>query len=569
MSSSNENTKLISKKCSQSPSNFDRRLSLNEDFGDLINRNEFSRDRDRIIFSKAFRRLEHKAQIYSHIKGDHYRTRLTHTIEVMQIARSLSRNLGLNEDLTEAIALGHDIGHTPFGHQGEKVLDNIMCGKDDLGGVIQFKLNYGGFKHNFNGIRTIDILEKKYKNETGLNLTWQVIDGILKHTKIEKPGKKWDLDRFIQNQSYIKDFIKYNYPVTLEGQIVAIADEIAQRQHDLDDGLRDSDLKLNETQIIKYIQSTITDIIHETEKQLASIDIMDLDDENRKKFNDYIHSVKPSDVLDDIYVINNKTPIDYDLWEKILINRFISDVIVSDYKEVQLLKKLKSNIEKREDDSFDRNSIDMNMNENKYFLWDTLIRDIIDYFIKDVTLNSYSKLSNLVNDKLIDEDNNKISVKYNSLDVTNGLWKDSEKLNYHIRKYFDVKLIDFSECGFKFDKQLEKYINYQILNSFNVNRFDGKAIFIVRQLFKAYYTNPKQMPTDTLNKLFYRLNKNYKNFGKKIILDEEGFNEVRFRTSRPEDIDKLIKLLKLELNRQDLEKIFKLTYSINDNTDLI
>jgi dGTPase len=258
---------LVKEKYAQKPSFMDRRIHIDEVFPDYIIRNEFSRDRDRIIFSKAFRRLEHKAQVYSHSKGDHYRTRLTHTIEVMQIARSIAINLGLCEDLTEAIAWGHDIGHTPFGHQGEDVLDSIMRGKDDLG-IIKFKLHYGGFKHNFNGLRTIDILERKYKDEKGLNLTWQVIDGILKHTKIEKEDKTWTLNRFIQDNSQIKAFYKYHNPVTLEGQIVAIADEITQRQHDLDDGLRDTDLKLDENTIINYIQSTIADIIDKTEELL-------------------------------------------------------------------------------------------------------------------------------------------------------------------------------------------------------------------------------------------------------------------------------------------------------------
>lgn len=137
----------IKERYAQKPSSTDRKLDFDEEFPDFVVRNEFSRDRDRIIFSKAFRRLEHKAQVYSHEKGDHYRNRLTHTIEVTQIARSIARNLGLNEDLTEAIALGHDIGHTPFGHQGENVLDKIMRGEDDLGELLNYKLDYGGFKH--------------------------------------------------------------------------------------------------------------------------------------------------------------------------------------------------------------------------------------------------------------------------------------------------------------------------------------------------------------------------------------------------------------------------------------
>lgn len=156
--------------------------------GKYIDRNEFSRDRDRILYTNAFRRLQHKAQVYSNKKGDHYRTRLTHTLEVNQIAKSISKNLGLNIDLTESIALGHDIGHTPFGHAGEEVLDNIMKGKDDLGGKLEYTIDYGGFKHNMNSIKILEILEEK-NGEKGLNLTWQTLDGILKHTSIKNPIK--------------------------------------------------------------------------------------------------------------------------------------------------------------------------------------------------------------------------------------------------------------------------------------------------------------------------------------------------------------------------------------------
>src|SRR3712207_947184 len=172
----------------------------------IFTRTQFSRDRDRIKFSRAFRRLEHKAQIYSHEKGDHFRTRLTHTLAVSQISRSLAKNLGLDEELVDAITLGHDIGHTPFGHQGERTLDKIMSGEDDLSGKIKYSINYGGFKHNFHSLKVLDELEVKHRYHKGLNLTWQVMEGILKHTKIRrhKPsectncGGCWDIKRFIQ-----------------------------------------------------------------------------------------------------------------------------------------------------------------------------------------------------------------------------------------------------------------------------------------------------------------------------------------------------------------------------------
>ena len=162
-------------------------------------RTEFQRDRDRILHSKAFRRLKHKTQVFIAPEGDHFRTRLTHTLEVAQIARTIARALQLNEDLTEAIALGHDLGHTPFGHAGEEVLDQIMP---------------GGFHHNRQSLRVVDCLEQG----KGLNLTEEVRNGILHHTGCD-------------------------YPFTLEGQVVKIADRIAYINHDIDDAIRGSIIK--------------------------------------------------------------------------------------------------------------------------------------------------------------------------------------------------------------------------------------------------------------------------------------------------------------------------------------
>lgn len=160
-------------------------------------RTEFQRDRDRIIHSKAFRRLMHKTQVFLAPEGDHFRTRLTHTLEVAQVARTISRILGLNEDLTEAIAMGHDLGHTPFGHNGEMVLN---------------KIHPGGFKHNIQSLRVVEKLETR-SSGTGLNLTWEVRNGIINHTGSLKAA-------------------------TPEGQIVNISDRIAYINHDIDDAIR-------------------------------------------------------------------------------------------------------------------------------------------------------------------------------------------------------------------------------------------------------------------------------------------------------------------------------------------
>jgi dGTPase len=181
-------------------------------------RTEYARDRDRIIHSRAFRRLKHKTQVFIPYEGDHFRTRLTHTIEVSQIARSAARALGLNEDLTEAIALGHDLGHTPFGHSGERVLDRLLRASHPQA---------GGFKHNYQSVRVVDRLEKRY-DDPGLNLTHDVREGIFKHTT-------WK--RSFPFPLEFPEGLAFESGGTLEAQIVNWSDEIAQQTHDLEDGL--------------------------------------------------------------------------------------------------------------------------------------------------------------------------------------------------------------------------------------------------------------------------------------------------------------------------------------------
>ncbi|WP_143148631.1 deoxyguanosinetriphosphate triphosphohydrolase family protein [Clostridium amylolyticum] len=220
------------------------------------NRNEFQRDRERIVHAKASRRLVDKAQIFTASKGDHFRTRMTHTLEVSQIARGLSLSLNLNSDLTEAIALAHDIGHTPFGHQGERTLNSIL--RNELKVIpCGDKIDFGGFKHNFQGLRVLTYLEEKYFEYEGLDITYQVLEGVLKHTKgkvknCEKCNMKscskkcFDVDEFLINADKEYLFLKYEFATTLEGQIVSIADEIAQRGHDLDDAFAAKDLTFDE-----------------------------------------------------------------------------------------------------------------------------------------------------------------------------------------------------------------------------------------------------------------------------------------------------------------------------------
>ncbi len=210
-------------------------------------RTEYQRDRDRIIHSTAFRRLQHKTQVFSNLgdEGDHYRTRLTHTIEVAQISRTIARSLGLNEDLAEAVALAHDLGHTPFGHAGEDVLNELTA-------------RLGGFNHNQQSLRVVDYLEKRYPGHFGLNLTYELREAIIKHETVSaiiipeefNPGEK---------------------PL-LEGQIVNLADEIAYSGHDVDDGLASELLSLEMLCATGFLCEIMEEIeSHLTEKSPAMI----------------------------------------------------------------------------------------------------------------------------------------------------------------------------------------------------------------------------------------------------------------------------------------------------------
>jgi len=247
-----------------------------------VYRSVYQRDRDRIIHATAFRRLEYKTQVFVNHEADYYRTRLTHSIEVAQIARTIARALRLNEDLAEAISLAHDIGHTPFGHSGEEALHQIMKDK-------------GGFEHNKQGLRVVDQLEYKYFDFPGLNLTYEVREGIIKH--------KTSYDNPVADT---KGFVKDEYP-TLEARIVNYADEIAYNNHDLDDGLKGNfisieDLYNNVYMIKEYwdylkekyenkdnelilkklirnlIGKQITDVIEETERNIKVLNIKTIKD---------------------------------------------------------------------------------------------------------------------------------------------------------------------------------------------------------------------------------------------------------------------------------------------------
>lgn len=197
-----------------------------------LRRSAFRRDCDRVIHSNAFRRLKHKTQVFVFHEGDHYRTRLTHTLEVAQIARALARQLGLDEDLTETLALAHDLGHPPFGHAGERALDECLRG-------------YGGFDHNAQSLRVVTLLERRYPDFDGLNLTWEALEGIVKHNGplIDRNGEPVGRYREHGVPAGIAEYVAYHdlelwSHASLEAQVAAVADDIAYDAHDIDDGLR-------------------------------------------------------------------------------------------------------------------------------------------------------------------------------------------------------------------------------------------------------------------------------------------------------------------------------------------
>jgi len=255
-------------------------------------RSPYQRDRDRIIHSSSFRRLKHKTQVFVNTLGDHYRTRLTHSMEVSQIARTLARFLGLNEDLSETLSLSHDLGHAPFGHAGEEVLKKCMD-------------KFGGFDHNTQTLRIVTLLENKYYNFYGLNLTIETLDGLIKHNG---PLKDATLNKNIIRKDLFNNKINFNNYPSLEAQIAAISDDIAYNNHDLEDGLRAGLFTIKELSSISPISKIINKhiknlkrfrkeiIINQIVRDLINLMVVDVI--NTTKFN--LRKCKPMSI-NDIY----------------------------------------------------------------------------------------------------------------------------------------------------------------------------------------------------------------------------------------------------------------------------
>ena len=323
-------------------------------------RSPFQRDRDRIIHSTAFRRLKHKTQVFVNTEGDHYRTRITHSLEVAQIARSITRYMNLNDDLAETLSLAHDLGHTPFGHAGEDALNDCM-------------LNFGGFDHNLQTLRIVMFLENKYLKFNGLNLSIETLEGLLKHN-----GPVDDLNK-VENLIGVKKFknmINLNTYPSLEAQISAISDDIAYNNHDIQDGINANLFKLEELVEINFFRDIYKKYRNKINKQNYKIaayqvirDSIDLkikdlikntkNNLNSNKVRNYKDIAKTSFLIVDFSdkIKNSENDIRYFLRTKMYNNK---NVLIKNNKGKSIIKKLFDKIKSNPKKFITKDQLDKN-----------------------------------------------------------------------------------------------------------------------------------------------------------------------------------------------------------------
>ena len=310
-------------------------------------RSPYQRDRDRIIHSSSFRRLKHKTQVFVNTEGDHYRTRLTHSMEVSQISRTLSRSLGLNEDLCETLSLSHDLGHTPFGHAGEEVLNQCMK-------------KFGGFDHNIQTLRIVTLVENKYYNFLGLNLTIETLDGLIKHNGPIK--NLYFFDKILKKELF-KGKINFNNFPSLEAQTVTISDDIAYNNHDLEDGLRANLFSLDDLKSIPFLSKIINKhmkkeksfrreiLINQLIRELINLMVLDV----IRTTNINLKKVKPRSIRD---IYNN--------------NQFIVD-FSNEMKNIVSLIKIFLNT-----NMYNHKKVLINTNNGK-----KIVKDLFNYFVNN------------------------------------------------------------------------------------------------------------------------------------------------------------------------------------------
>ena len=294
-----------------------------------LTRSAFQRDRDRIIHSAAFRRLEHKTQVFVHHEGDHYRSRLTHSLEVAQIARSISRELGLNEDLSETLALAHDLGHTPFGHAGGDALNEAMRA-------------FGGFDHNAQTLRIVTFLERRYGKFDGLNLTWETLEGIVKHNG---PVSTANGPVQLYNDNHDLELVTFPGP---EAQVAALADDIAYNNHDIDDALRAGFIDLNDLCDVPLVGSMISEVRslypeapaarqgHETIRRVINRMVSDLVSETQRR----VTKLKPKSAQEvrdqDMPVVSFSESMQE---HNLILQKFLFDNMYRHYRVVRMASK--------------------------------------------------------------------------------------------------------------------------------------------------------------------------------------------------------------------------------------
>ncbi len=288
-------------------------------------RSEYQRDRDRIIHSAAFRRLEYKTQVFVNHEGDLFRTRLTHSVEVAQIGRSVARALSLNEDLVEAIALAHDLGHTPFGHAGQDALNECMH-------------DYGGFEHNLQSLRVVDLLEERYAEFSGLNLTFEAREGILKHCSVRVAKTLGDVgNRFVEKTK-----------PSLEAQLTDVADEIAYNNHDVDDGLRYGLIEVDQLRSLElfarqhdlvlaaYPDLAPRRVIHETIRRIINYLVVDLIENSMQLIREAgVSSIEDVRQADSVLIAYSESVRE----ESLLLKRFLRNQLYNHFRVRRMSQK--------------------------------------------------------------------------------------------------------------------------------------------------------------------------------------------------------------------------------------
>ena len=344
-------------------------------------RTPFQRDRDRIIHSASFRRLKHKTQVFVNTEGDHFRTRITHSLEVSQIARSIAKYLDLNDDLAETLSLAHDLGHTPFGHAGENSLRECM-------------INYGGFDHNLQTLRIVMFLENKYLKFKGLNLTFETLDGLLKHN-----GPIYNIDKInnIIGIKNLKNRFNFNQYSSLESQISNISDDIAYNNHDIQDGLNANLFKLDEILEINFFKEIFKRYKNVKKNKILiyqiirdSIDLMVKDIISNSKKNlkkNKIKNLKDVEKNDDkiINFSDNYIEIDNEIKKFLRIKMYNNKKVLAKNIEGQkIIKYLFTNICKKPKKFIEN----QNLNKNKFRSVSDFISGITDRY----AINLYNNL---------------------------------------------------------------------------------------------------------------------------------------------------------------------------------